>query len=123
MDNTEVIRQLREYSLLNIDIIIDNDNFFTSLFDNCVTYRPMGKFTTTRDVNELSENVKKEVLYQQYIRKNIGFQFLTNIEELLEYAKFYYYNSSLSSRQKVRTCNLDFIENEMKEGLDRIRHL
>lgn len=126
MNYEEIVKQLFEYEIIEDDNYQNyvsqhreytgsNDNlegkdFVNNMLHNFSLEKPINDRTTLEDLNKLSNNVKKQIILCQltllevceeiYGDKKCKRLCLNTIEELLEYAKFYYENSPCSSFYK-----------------------
>lgn len=120
MSYRDAIQQLKRYDLISGKFICDDDETdFAKILNVCSLESPMNPLTNIEDIKLLSENVKKQILYNQFIISN--WDYIYTMDELLEYGNFYYYNSPYSPGSKKQENNIEIIEKEFSDELKSLK--
>lgn len=130
MNNKEILELLMKYEVVQdkLDTTLTGEDFINDILYNFSQENPINKNTTIDELNKLSNNVKKQVILchlndlHKITHPEWGvismFDF-KSIDEMLEYAKFYYENSEESSVYK-ESSNYKLSKSMLSEELKKL---
>jgi len=116
----EIINLLRDKCLIDDNIPerlyeLDEDDFLKDLLDYISVEPAMDIRVNINDIDQLSDNVKKQILYNT-LHLGSPEWFISNIDELIEYGEFYYINSPCSSyNTDLKTLIMTTFEDLIRE--------